>query len=209
MKKIVLKIRDIALFYLKWGWPLLLTDAILETWAPATSWRSYVNTPAFIWILCAPVAPLSLLLDRERRERVMARLCGVRDGDERERVVTGEAARATLLLGLSLQVILLVMSLVSVRLSWDPNVPKGEKHGLLSVGMSFSSTQHLDPFGTSPAALKYTTLGASPRAEKGEIAIAGGFLLTPSAFPVLALLILTQVAAFKLFALCRYEGTEA
>ncbi|MEK7413928.1 MAG: hypothetical protein AAB263_11490, partial [Planctomycetota bacterium] len=104
---------------------------------PQTSWRGLLNGAAFAWILCVPIAPLSFLFDRASRERAMARLCGLRNGDERERAVTGDAARATLLLALSLQMILLVMSMISVRLSWDPNVPAGEKHGLLSAGMGF------------------------------------------------------------------------
>jgi len=139
----------------------------------------------------------------------MARLCGLREGDERERTITGEAARATLLLALSLQAILMVMSLVSVRLSWDPDVPPGEKRGLLSVGMSFSSSEHLNPFGSAPEEPSTATLGMPPRPQGREIAIAGGFLLSPSAFPVLALLVLIQLAAFKLFALRRYEGSQA
>jgi hypothetical protein len=197
--------------YLKWGWPLVLADAALAQWAgePASRWRSLVNLAAFGWVLCAPAAPLSLLLDRERRERAMARLCGLREGDERERVVTGEAARATLLFGLSLEVVLLVMTMVSVRLSWDPHVPKDEKHGTLSVGMSFDSARHLDPFGAAKEKSQVLRLGAPPEAEGDEIHLAGGFLLAPSAFPVLALLVLLQLAAFKGFALRRYEGTDA
>lgn len=208
--KIAAKIRDAAITYLKWGWPLLLADVALETWAgsPETAWRSIINTAAFAWVLCAPVAPLSLLLSRERRERMMAKLCGLKDSDERERVVTGEAARATLLLALSLQAVLLVMSMVSVRLSYDHAAPKGQKKGLLSVGMAFSSSRHLDPFGGVAEDSKMLELGAV-RPKSGEAAIVGGFLLSPSAFPVLALLILIQLAAFKFFAMRRYEGVEA
>jgi hypothetical protein len=200
MKKLALKARNAAMLYLKWAWPLLLVDAALETWAGDSSalWRSLLNGAAFAWVLCAPIAPLELLLDRERRERAMARLCGLREGDERERAVTGEAARATLLLGLSLEVVLLVLSLVSVHLVWDPTAPKGAKHGLVEVGMSFNSSRHLDPFD-----------GASvPAKASGNALEAGGYLLSPSAFPVLAVLILVQLAAFKAFALRRYEGID-
>lgn len=211
MKKIALKVGDLALLYLKWAWPFLLADIALETWAvpPIAPWRSLINSAAFIWILCSPIAPLTFLLDRDRRERVMARLCGLREGDERERAVTGEAARATLLFGLSLQTILLVLSLVSVRLSWDPNVPKGEKHGLLSVGMGFSSSRHLDPFGTPLEKQRATFILGAVDLKESEIDIAGGFLLAPSTFPVLALIILIQLAAFKVFAMRRYEGIDA
>ena len=131
--------------------------------------------------------------------------------DERERTVTGEAARATLLLSLSLQAVLLVMCLISVHLSWSPIVPKNEKHGILSVGLAFSSSRHLDPFGlpsTDHAEPGMIQLGA-PTAPKGSSWEMGGFLLSPSTFPVLALLILIQIAAFKLFSGRRYEGADA
>lgn len=202
MNEILSRARGVVRAYLKWGWPLVLADAALAARAgeSASAWRSALNDAAFAWVLCAPLAPLSLLLDRARRERAMARLCGLRDGDERERAVTGEAARATLLLALFLQVVLLVASLVSVRLTYDPTLPKGTKRGLLEVGMSFRSEKHLDPFGAERA--------ASTPAARGAIEV-GGYALAPSSFPVLAILILVQLAAFRAFALRRYDGAEA
>lgn len=209
MKKIVLKVQDLAMLYLKWGWPLLLAEAAFEMWGgePTTPWRSLLNDAAFAWVLCAPVVPLRLLSDRQRRERTMARLCGLREGDERERAVTGEAARGTLLLTLSLEVVLLVMSMVSIHLVWNPTAPKGAKHGLLEIGMSFSSSQHLDPFGASSSLPKMTKTGASMDAGRNALEL-GGYMLSPSVFPVLALLILIQLAAFRAFATRRYEGSD-
>ncbi|MBI3565896.1 MAG: hypothetical protein HY079_11910 [Elusimicrobia bacterium] len=200
MKRFIGRLRDLALTFLKYGWPLVLADAALAHWAgePLAAWRRAVNSAAFGWVLCAPVAPLSLLLDRARRERAMGRLCGLREGDERERVITGEAARTTLLLGLSLQVVLLVLTLVSVRLDYDPTKPKGQGRGLLQVGLSFSTERHLDPFGAAVA----------PPAPARENTVLDGYVLTPAAFPVLALLILAQLAAFKAFSLRRYDGLD-
>ena len=195
--------RRTALAYLKWSWPVLLVDIALDRLGAPQGWlRDGLNTLGFLWVLCAPVAPLTLLLDRRLRERAMARLCGLREGDERERAVTGEAARATLLLGLSLQVIMLVMSLITVQLVWKPNAPKGER-GLLAVGMGFNSGAHLDPFtGTAEA-----PAGPAGRIGKDSTVLHwDGFLLSPAAFSILALLILAQLAAFKAFSLRRYEG---
>lgn len=208
MKKIALKARHLVLLYLKWGWPLLLADAGLRMWMgePTTLWRSLLNNAAFAWVLCAPIVPLRLLLNRDLRERAMARLCGLREGDERERAITGEAARATLLLALSLQVILLVLSMVSVHLVWNPTAPEG-KRGLLEVSMGFDSSRHLDPTDAlyAPAVVRDDAAkNAAPLAVE-----LGGYILSPSVFPVLALLILIQLAAFKAFAMRRYEGTEA
>lgn len=209
MKNILVRLHKTLMAYFAWGWPLVVADAALDMWAgpPHASWRGILNGAAFAWILCAPVAPITLLLDRGRRERAMARLCGLREGDERERAVTGEAARATLLLALSLQAVLLVMCLVNWRLEWDPVVPKGEKHGVLSVGLAFSSSQHLDPFGT-PLEGKPDMIRLGAPSAPGAIEWVGGFLISPSAFPILALLMLIQIGAFKVFSGRRYEGAE-
>ncbi|MBI4387297.1 MAG: hypothetical protein HY551_07930 [Elusimicrobia bacterium] len=206
MRKIAHKIRILAMSYLKWAWPLLLADSALSHWAgeATTLWRAWLNGAAFLWVVLAPIAPLTLLLDRSRRERAMARLCGLREGDERERAVTGEAARATLLLSLTFQVVLLVMSMISVHLAWDPSAPKGER-GLVEVGMGFSSSRHLDPFGTGFNRPKPMEVGVD-ETRHGGINLGGGFILAPSIFPILALLILIQLAAFRILAVRRYEG---
>ena len=87
MKKIFAKLHKAVMTYAAWGWPLVAADVALEmtSGSPQGSWRSAINGLAFAWILCAPVAPITWLLDRERRERAMAKLFGLREGDERER----------------------------------------------------------------------------------------------------------------------------
>lgn len=200
MKPILKKVHHAVLLFAACGWPLLLLDAATGAYEKSTSWANALNTAAFLYILSLPIGLGTLLLDRERRERAMARLCGLKEGDERERSVTGEAARATLLLGLALQTVLLALTLVNVEVSYDPALKaKGEKAGVLSVGLGFSSSEHLDATGWK-------------REEPGAPGAAwrwGGPVIAPSSFPVLALLMLLQLAAFRAFALRRYEGSDA
>lgn len=198
MKKIALKLHGAVLAFAAWGWPLLVLDFATGAYKSPSAWANYINTAAFLWVLSAPVWPITLVLDRARRERAMSRLCGLREGDERERAVTGEAARAALLLSLALQSVLLVMSLVNVKVVWDPEA-KTAKKGLLSAGLGFSSARHLDPFGAPAEESDPAPRGVS----------AGGYLLSPSCFPVLAVLILVQLAAFRAYAGRRYDGIEA
>lgn len=200
MKKIALKAHAAVLIFAARGWPIVAVDAALELLAgsPQGAWRDALNILSFAWILCAPAWPITWLLDRERRELAMARLCGLREGDERERVVTGEAARSALLLSLALQTILLVLSVTTVQVVWNPD-SRETKKGVITAGMSFSTARHLDPFG-SP-------LDEKDPAPRGVSA--GGYLLSPACFPVLAVLILVQLAAFRLYAGRRYEGIEA
>lgn len=192
MKRTLEKIHAAVLAYALWGWPVVLLDAGLDAWLgdPATLWRHVLNDAGFAYVLCAAAALITLVADRERRERAMARLCGVREGDERERAVTGDAAKTTLLLSLSFQVVLLILSLTTVQLVWNPSVPKGEHHGTLSVGLKFSSTDHLSAFRPAGEAAK-------------------GYVLPPASFPILLALILLQIGAFKTFSRKRYEGMDA
>lgn len=200
MRNLLSRLHRAVLLFAAWGWPILLADLLSGAYKAEHGWASWVNGAAFIYVLCIPVWPVTFLYDRERREAAMARLCGVREGDEREQAVTGEAARFTLLLGLALQSILLALSLVSVDLSYDPAAKaRGEKGGMLSVGLGFSTERHLDPFGWKEA--------SSTLPESGWHW--GGNIIAPSSFPLLALLILVQLGAFRAFAGKRYEGAEA
>jgi hypothetical protein len=205
MRSILVKIHKAVIAYAVWGWPIVAIDGALQVLygVPATLWRDVLNDGGFAWVLCAAVGLLTLILDQDRRERAMSKLFGLREGDERERAVTGDAARTTLLLSLSLQVVLLVLSLTTVQLVWNPKVPKGEQRGLLSVGLKFSTTQHLKAFGFAEDAST-----ASTETPPGRVFL-DGYVLSPAAFPILLALILLQIAAFKAFSRKRYEGMDA
>lgn len=194
MNTFLAKIHRAILAYALWGWPIVLLDAGLDAWLgePATLWRHVLNDGGFAYVLCAAAALITLVADKGRRESAMARLCGVRESDERERAVTGDAAKNTLLLSLSFQVVLLVLSLTTVRLVWDASAPKGTPHGTLSVGLKFSSSDQLAAFHPAPVS-----------------AAAKGYVLPPSSFPILLVLILLQLGAFKAFSRRRYEGMDA
>jgi hypothetical protein len=204
MKNALVKIHNAVLAYVLWGWPVVLIDAALDAWQgePATAWRHLLNDAGFAYVLCAAVALATLVIDKERRERAMARLCGVREGDERERVVTGDAAKTTLLLSLSFQFVLLVLSLTTVQLVWNAAAPQGTPHGMLSVGLKFSSSDHLSAFGYAPS-------GGRPVPDAPGRVVMNGYVLPPATFPVLLALILLQIASFKAFSRRRYEGMDA
>lgn len=198
MINIARRLHAYVLTFAAWGWPIMLADFACGAYASEAPWAVRLNTAAFAWVLSAAVWPATLVLDRARRERAMSWLCGLREGDERERAVTGDAARSALLLSLALQSVLLVLTLTSVSVVYDPAATTVKK-GMLSVGMSFSTEKHLNPFG-SPANEK----DPAPRGVS-----AGGYLLAPACFPVLAVLILIQLAAFRAYAGRRYDGVEA
>ncbi|NNN06192.1 MAG: hypothetical protein HKL90_09865 [Elusimicrobia bacterium] len=204
MKRILAEIHYAVLRYVLWGWPVVLIDASLDAWwgEPATLWRHLLNDAGFAYVLCAAAALAALVLDKGRRERSMAWLCGLREGDERERAVTGDAAKTTLLLSLSFQVVLLVLSLTTVQLVWNAAAPKGTPHGLLSVGLKFNSADQLGLFPLASSSVQ-----AAP-AVPGR-ALFRGYLLPPAVFPILLVSILLQLAAFRAFSRRRYDGMDA
>jgi hypothetical protein len=197
MRALASKAYRAVLRFAAWGWPILIADFATGAVNSEASWARALNTAAFAWVLAACAWPAALLFDRSLRERAMARLCGLRENDERERAVTGEAARSALLLSLALQTVLIAMTLTQVKASWNPELP-GPHKGMLSVGLGFSTESHLDPFGH-----KADESDPAPRGVS-----AGGYLLSPSVFPVLAVLMLIQLAAFRLSATRRYEGLD-
>lgn len=213
MNKLTSLLPSILRRYALFGSPLALFGAALVRWAgSSTGWRDYAEAMLAMVLLSTPLVLISLLMDRERREPIMARLCGLREGDERERAVTGEAARATLLLGLSLQALVLLMSMVSVRLAWQPRAPRDEKKGVLSLGAGFSTDRHLNPSGISVESEPWLNLkrpASPPPPETPDELSIGGFLAPPGAFILMLALILLQIAAFKAFSSRRYAGADA
>lgn len=193
MKSLMSTLQSAVRWYAMLGWPFLLLDvAGLVSWA---------NGLAFLWVLAAAECAIAFVLDRAQRERAIARLCGLREHDERERAVTGDAARTTLLLTMAFQFLLLLMSLTSVRLVWNGASAPPQKRGLLEVGLQFSSGKHLSVSGS-----QLPDKAREPFA--GQVMI-DSFLVAPSTFPVLAVLLLLQIAAFRLLTRRRYEGAEA
>ena len=154
------------------------------------------NVLGFVWVLCLPYLPVSVLLRRDVRERLMSRLAGVREGDEREQVITGQAARATFLLMLALQLVFLAMSLTSVYLARDDG-----GRGLFAVTVDFDPREHLRT--TAAVASGGMTATVPGRFELKT------WLLPPGAALVLMLLIAVQVLAFRLFSAPPYAGTRS
>jgi hypothetical protein len=190
--------------YVTWGWPILLIVGALDAWQVEQTalWHRLLDNAGFAYMLCAVAALATFVIDKSRHERAMARLFGVREGDERERTVTGDAARTTLLLSLALQIVLLLLSLTTVKLVWNAAAPKGTPHGLLAVGFQFSSSDQLSAFKLASSA------AATATGEPGRV-IVNGYVLPPATFPVLLALILLQIASFKAFSRRRYEGMDA
>ena len=122
----------------------------------------------------------------------MARLAGIREGDEREQRVTGQAARYTFLLTLAVEIALILMTLTTFHV-----VRNADRHGYVSIGFKFDS-QNLDIYGRSDEAAPVS---------RAPLDIAGN-MLPPNFTLPMAILILVQLVAFRIFSSRRYQGLE-
>ncbi len=156
-----------------------------------------LNNLGFLWILSLLYVFLALLFYKAFRESLLARLAGFQESDEREQLVTAHAARNTFLLMLAIEIVFLVMRLTSFHLvRYEKPNPTGH-HGLLTLGMGFSSEQ-FDIY-----ALPSAPSSASPK----DLEV-GGNLLPSNMTLILLLLILVQVGAFKFTSRRYYAGHE-
>lgn len=180
----------LPVFLLYAGWTALGLKGLPE-WLT----EKVLNNLGLAWVLSLVYLIASLVFYKVFREKLMARLAGFREGDEREHIVTSEAARATFLLTLSVQIVFLILSLTSVHIVRNP-----DGHGFLSIGMGFGM-EHLNlgketgaapvPAPVNPAGMEFKT-----------------YILPPGTTLILLALILTQLLAFRLFSRRRYEGNE-
>lgn len=201
MKNILRKTHKLIVWY-----SIIFTPiTVLAAWltdnggkVPENGLANVINELGFFWILSLAYLILALVFYKDYRENLLARLAGFKEGDEREHLVTANASRATFLLMLALQIVLLVMSLTHVHLIYDPSNPNPNEHGLLSISMAFSSKQ-LDIYSLTPAPVK------SPPPGSWEFK---SYLIPPNMSLILLLLILVQVGSFKLLSGRRYEGLE-
>ena len=145
----------------------------------------------FVWVLCLAYCVLALLFHKTFRESLLSRLAGFHEQDERERLVTARAARATFLLTLALQIALLIMSLTAVHVVRTP-----DGHGSLSIWIGLRS----DDFDVRARP-------AAPAPSEPPLSLDYERHLVPlNAAPVLLLTILVQLGGFRLFSRRRYAG---
>lgn len=162
--------------------------------APETGFWNLVNNMGFGWILSLAYFFLALVFYGDFRESLMSRIAGFKENDEREELATAKAARHTFLLMLALQTVFLVMSMTTIKLERTP-----DGHGILTIGMSMSSNQHLN-FSNAK------TEAAAPASDSAGLQKIERWLLPPNFFAVLAFLILAQIAGFRLFSWRAYKG---
>lgn len=90
------------------------------------------------WVLSLIYIVTKMLFSRKVRDVVMARLAGIKERDEREVVVAGNAAKFSFLSTFALLLFMLVFSISNLSITKQPNIDNG-KHGGISIGFGFKA----------------------------------------------------------------------
>jgi hypothetical protein len=149
-------------------------------WWEALSWN------LMLWFSILILFLFLLVMHPETRETTITRIARIKERDEREQMIVGQAARASFLVTLSILIFLLFVSVFSINLS---KIPQIEVHGgrtrSLSIGLNFSL---LDSSTTQSVPLPDGTYFETK-----------GIPISKSA--IILLIIVCQVGVFRLTAL--------
>jgi hypothetical protein len=142
------KVDSIVLKAFLYGLPIVIVFAFFaypynpETISRASTHIKFLyNFSGFIfatWMILAIYLSIRLLVSGGFRDKVLAKLTFIRERDEREVVLTGKAARTTLLTSIAILIFLFCFSCFQVSIyRVPPEKAIDGKTGMLSLGFGF------------------------------------------------------------------------
>lgn len=90
------------------------------------------------WVLILLYAVTKMLISKKFRDTTMARLAGIKERDEREGIVAGNAAKFSFLSTFALLLFMLVFSVTNLSVIKRPNLEE-KKNGLVTVGFGMKA----------------------------------------------------------------------
>jgi len=150
MKKIDLLLLRVFLY----GLPIIVLMAIFthsydyETAANAGSYVNQLyNFAGFMfgaWMLLAVYLGLRLIFSGTFRKKVLSRITFIKERDEREVMLTGKAAKTTMLTTLAILILLFCLSCLQVSIySLPPESVADGKNKVISLGLKFDLLRNL------------------------------------------------------------------
>jgi len=135
-----------VLYYLVGVFPVIL---IFMLWAGLTDYANQtvkmkgIGWDIFGWVFILWVLDLfyiitKMLFSKNSRDIIMSKMAGVKERDERESVVAGNAAKFSFLSTFALLLFLLVFSVTTLSVTKKPENDPG-KHGGISIGLGFEA----------------------------------------------------------------------
>lgn len=117
-------------------YPSLNTPSLHSFW-PRMIWN-ILGINLMVWFAMVVLFMASLVLIPQLREKTLSRLANIRENDEREAYITGQAARKAYLTTLSLGLFLLFFSLFSLQIIWNSEAKQaGKPSGEVSISFGF------------------------------------------------------------------------
>jgi hypothetical protein len=140
-----------------------------------------------IWIVAMLYLILKMVFRRGFRETVLSKIAHIKARDEREELISGEAAKFSILSTMAIMFLILFFSLFTLTVGKYPEGTRGyDKHGFISVGMNFY------PF-SKDAPVKET------RKDGQEIFNYNGLPLSSSL--IMIIMILWQLGSYQIIAM--------
>ncbi|MBN1621592.1 MAG: hypothetical protein JW871_03275 [Endomicrobiales bacterium] len=125
-----------------WGGFVDLADLSLSSGFIHTLW-DIGGINLMVWVCSLLYLIAAMTVSENMRNDMLARIAGIKERDERESLIAGTASRSVFLLTTSILILLLFLSLITVKIGKKPAdaVAPGEKRGYISLGLQFSTTQ--------------------------------------------------------------------
>lgn len=97
MNKYTNKLNQFAIGYLKWASPIAIIAATLSGMGKSddTIFYDVIGVVTIVWILILTYLVFSLALQDQLRNRFVRWIAGVKENDERESLIAGQASKKT------------------------------------------------------------------------------------------------------------------
>lgn len=133
------------------GYWLWMGDPEPGSFSPRFGGSAVMDVVAMLWVLALFYLGVAFAVSRRFRAELVARLSGLRERDEREVIVTGQAARSTFLFSTALLLGALLLSVFSATLKTG-----GTERGSFQIGLgaSFELSDYVDVADTPDGGTK-------------------------------------------------------
>jgi len=91
-----------------------------------------------IWIVSSFYLVIKMVIQKNFRDIVLGKAAGIKERDERESIISGEAAKFSFLSTMAILLFFLFLSVFTITIAKHPDgIDKSGKRGHISIGMNF------------------------------------------------------------------------
>lgn len=128
----------LVLTLLVWGWISGNPDELSRSEGMTRLLWDTLGWNFMIWILCSLYLVIKMVIKKKFRDIILSKIAGVRERDERESLISGEAAKFSFLSTIAMLFLLLFLSIFTITVAKNPyGLDKSGKRGYISIGMNF------------------------------------------------------------------------